>query len=277
MSKELKKLDSIQAADGFDGYEDSVEGAAPRPSSEAFVVFTNAATYVVRTSGTVLPPDAEYIVGSIDRFELKWTDGKPERRQLEPGERFRDVAKLNDETPKAQWSEGPGGLQGPWENERVARLLNPDDMSRISFATTTTGGSIAVRDLVERTRWMRKYRGDEHLFPVVRLASVPWKTRYGMRQRPHFEVVRWVSFGGGTPEQEAFPVPPAPKPASESKALPAPAASDSRAFTPDDPITSGPQPATKSKPPAKGKVKAMVPQTVIPPTPSEELNDDLPW
>ena len=95
---------------------------------------------MIRGSNTVLSPDTEYLVAGIDRFEVKWVDGRPQRRQLKPGEKFRDVKKLNDAAPKSEWSEGPGGeLRGPWENEYLVRLLNPVTMDRITFATKTGG------------------------------------------------------------------------------------------------------------------------------------------
>jgi hypothetical protein len=43
---------------------------------------------------------------------------------------------------------------------------------------------------------MRRFRG-ENVFAVVQLHDVFMPTRFGGRQRPHFEVRRWVCFGAG--------------------------------------------------------------------------------
>jgi hypothetical protein len=253
MTNELKKIEPI---DSFDAFEHGIEGEVERAGAEAFVIFTNEAKFVLRGSTAPLPSNMQYLVESIDRFEVQWVDGKPQMRQLKPGEKFRDIKKLNDEAPKSEWSEGPGGeLRGPWENEYLVRLLNPVTMDRITFATKTVGGGIAVRELVDRTKRMRRLRG-ENVFPVVTPMSVPWKTRYGWRQRPHFEPKRWVVFGA--PESEV-PVIEAP----QAKPVPEPQAP--RAYAPDR-ITSGPQPSAK----------AIAPQSIIPPS-DDDLDDSIPF
>jgi hypothetical protein len=68
-------------------------------------------------------------------------------------------------------------------------------MDRFSYPTSTTGGSIAVRDLVDRTQWTRRFRG-ANVYPVVKLSDVFMNTRYGGRQRPHFVITKWLRLGG---------------------------------------------------------------------------------
>jgi hypothetical protein len=80
--------------------------------------------------------------------------------------------------------------------QHLVYLLDPLTMGKYTFATGTIGGSIAVRDLVDRTQWMRRFRG-MNVYPVVRLADVFMNTRFGGRQRPYFHVVRWITLGGG--------------------------------------------------------------------------------
>ena len=109
---------------------------------------------------------------------------------------------------------GPDGkMRGPWQAQRIVYLLNPETVDRYTFASGTTGGRIAINDLVERTKWMRKFRG-AHVYPIVRLTDTFMNTRYGGRQRPHFQVLRWVILGGGGGGQ--------PLPATEQPALAAP-------------------------------------------------------
>ena len=76
-------------------------------------------------------------------------------------------------------------------------------MDHYSYPTGTTGGAIAVRDLVDKTKWMRRFRGT-HVYPVVSLSDTFMKTRFGGRQRPNFLIKRWVSLG---PDEKMLPAP----------------------------------------------------------------------
>jgi hypothetical protein len=112
---------------------------------------------------------------------------------------------MNDALPKSEWNKGPNDKpQGPWQNEYVVYLLNLKTMDRFSYPTSTTGGGIAVRDLRDKTMWVRKVRR-AHLYPVVTLSDVFMKTRFGGRQRPHFEIKSWIDLGGG--DEKALPAP----------------------------------------------------------------------
>jgi hypothetical protein len=141
----------------------------------------------------------------------KWKDGNPvETIIMAPGQKFPDVEKLNAEVPQSEWEEGPDGKpRGPWQRQHVAYLLDPQDMGRYSWPTGTIGGAIAIGDLVERTNYMRRYRG-LHVYPVITLADKFMNTRWGGRQRPHLNIVRFVSLGGGG-GGEALPAPEQPK------------------------------------------------------------------
>ena len=87
-----------------------------------------------------------------------------ETRILEPGEKFPDLEKLNANTPQSEWREGPDGkLHGPWQNSIPRLSARPGHAERFTYAASTIGGGIAVRDLVDRTRWMRKFRGEQCL------------------------------------------------------------------------------------------------------------------
>jgi hypothetical protein len=118
VSKELQQSSSV---DGFEGYEGASEGAGQRHAGGIIiqgdlVKFTNEAEYVTR-DGEQLPPDRELIVADIARIVQKWVDQKPvETRVLAPGEKFPDIEKLNEDTPRSEWVEGPdGNLRGPWQ------------------------------------------------------------------------------------------------------------------------------------------------------------------
>ena len=203
MNEELKneKLPTTVDAriDGFAGFEDEVEGAT-QPESRGVirgtcVKFTNEAMWVA-SDDEELPAELELIVVDIGRVVQKWKSGQPiETIVLAPGAKFPDVNELNAAVPQTEWEEGPDGKpRGPWQAQFVVYLLNGETMDRYTFPTGTTGGAIAVRDLVDRTNWMRRFRGPG-VFPIVFLTDVFMRTRFGGRQRPHFDIKRWVKLG----------------------------------------------------------------------------------
>jgi hypothetical protein len=185
--------------DGFAGFEDEVEGAT-QPESRGVirgtcVKFTNEATWVT-SDDEELPSELELIVVDIGRVVQRWKNGQPtETIVLAPGQKYPDVNELNAAVPQEEWEEGPDGKpRGPYQAQFIVYLLNGETMDRYTFPTGTTGGAIAVRDLVDRTNWMRRFRGP-HVYPVVSLTDIFMRTRFGGRQRPHFNIRRWVKFG----------------------------------------------------------------------------------
>jgi hypothetical protein len=228
--------------DGFEGYEDRVEGD-DQPHGGGVIKgtairFTNEATWTNRDEDE-LPDDLELVVVDVARVVQKWINRLPvETRVLEPGEKLPDIEELNQVAPRSEWSDGPDGKKrGPWQAQHVLYLLNLETMDRFTFPTGTVGGQIAVSELVDKTRWMRKLRG-AHVYPIIRLSDTFMPTAFGGRQRPYFEIKRWVSFG----RDEALSAPLGSNAAIEDAAQKAPE----------------------------------LPRTVGPPTLSEEMNDEIP-
>jgi len=190
-----------------DGFEDAGEGfdsLENRLIQGDLVKFTNQATWLTR-GGAELSGNLERVAVNVIRVMQKWADGQPiETRVLGPGEKLPNLEELNAAVPQSEWREGPDGkLRGPWEAQFLVYLLNPDTAERFTYATGTTGGGIAVRDLIYRVSWKPKFCG-EQVYALVSLSAVPWKTRYGTRPRPHFVVKRWVSLSsdGALPPTE---------------------------------------------------------------------------
>jgi hypothetical protein len=198
--------------DGFAGYEDDVEGSEEQTSGRVIqgtlVKFTNEATWVTG-GGEELSSELELIVVDIGRMVQKWHDGVPvETITMAPGQKFPNVEGLNAKVPQREWEEGPDGRpRGPWQAQHVVYLLDPQTMGRYTWPTGTTGGAICVSDLVDRVRWMRRFRG-QSVFPVITLCDVFMSTRFGGRQRPYLEIKRWVMLDGGG---NALPAPDQPK------------------------------------------------------------------
>jgi hypothetical protein len=200
----------------------------------------------------------------VSRVVQKWQDQQPvETIVLEPGQKFPDIQKLNEETSRGEWTTGPDGSpRGPWQALHIAYLLNPATMERFTFATGTTGGAICVRDVVDRTKWMRRYRG-AHVYPVVTLSDTFMNTRFGGRQRPHF-IIKLVSFGGS--EEPALPAPnPPAAPQLESSATNKPT---EKVSEPGGPTMTMRGVQHFDKPATK---------TVAQPTLKEQLNDEIPF
>jgi hypothetical protein len=197
--------------DGFHGYEDGIEGGEERANDRiiqgVLLKFTNEAAWVT-SDGEEVSADLELVAVDIIRVVQRWHDAKPlETRVLKPGEKFPDVNALNAAVPQAEWSEGPDGRpRGPWQAQHLTYLLDPRTMGKYTYATGTVGGAIAVRDLVDRTQWMRKFRG-ANVYPVITLDDMFMATRFGGRQRPFFNIKRWVSLADG----DALPAPEQPK------------------------------------------------------------------
>ena len=79
------------------------------------------------------------------------------------------------------------------EKVRLKELMS--NAERFTYVARTIGGGIAVRDLVDRTRWMRSFRG-ANVYPIVTLSDTFMNTRFGGRQRPQFVIKRGVALGG---------------------------------------------------------------------------------
>ena len=147
-------------------------------------------------------------------------------------------------------------MRGPWQGQHVLYLLDPKTMDKYSFPTGTTGGRIAVRDLRDKTMWMRRLRGP-NVYAVITLADMFMNTKYGGRQRPSFKIVRWVRLGGEGGEVEALPGPSTPQPTQQpaQQDLP-PVAEPSLAEEMDDEIPDfgeSAAPPWQSTPPPKAK------------------------
>jgi hypothetical protein len=216
MSDEIMKVPET-ALDGFDS--DADEAQNRRVIQGTRLAFTNDFEWVNNDDEPV-SRDRELIMVDRVRVLQKWIDQKPlEPRFLEPNEKWPDVEAMNKAAPQSEWREGPNGLQGPWSCQWVIYLIDPQTLDKFTYPTNTTGGHIAIGDISDRIKNMRRFRG-EHVYPVVTLSDTFMNTRFGGRQRPHFEVKRWVKLGGGGGEVEALPPPPTTPPQQTTANLP---------------------------------------------------------
>jgi hypothetical protein len=227
MSQEVaKKVDT--AIDGFDGFEDRVEGA--EGSSQRIVQgekwkFTGDCKWV---NGSDEPISSERVVAVVDicRVVLKRVDGQiMEKKWLAPLELIPDLAKLNEKCPKSEWGEDfNGNPKGPYQLLYVVYMVDMNTMKKITYLTDTVGGGMCVRELADQVANKRKFYGTK-AYPMVSPSKRWMNTHWKGRDRPCLEVKNWIVFGpDGTALPEASPpptLPPAAPPAQpETKDVP---------------------------------------------------------
>jgi hypothetical protein len=146
----------------------------------------------------VLPNNIQLVAVGVATEWVRW-DGKepPEHRVTRPGERHPE----RDELPDQDQSQWPPGLNDepsdPWRDSRRLHLISPQTGGDFTFVTDSIGGRRAVSDLKSAIRNVRT--AHPNAVPIVELASVAMKTRFGMKQRPDFKVVGWLNGPGSRP------------------------------------------------------------------------------
>jgi hypothetical protein len=203
--------------DGFAGWEDGVEGD-DRPVNAGLIQgthlkFSNDGRWIDR-NGNEISGNLELCVAEVIRLVQKWQDQYPvEIIILKPHEKFPNIEAKNEATPRDEWGEDQdGNPRGPWQAEKLLRLVNLETMDKYSYPTGTIGGEIAIRELVERINWMRRYKGND-VYVIVTLGRIWWELKRGGRWKPHFIIKRWVRLGGGGGGEELPPsqeIPPTP-------------------------------------------------------------------
>ena len=125
---------------------------------------------------------------------------------------------------KSEWRDGPNGPSDPYVDVWTLFFADPDSGAEATFITSTAGGAMAVEILVDEIR--KKRRREPDAYPLVRLEDTTFKTRYGVKNRPHFAITGWVFPGGDREPEQPKPAiaaaPPAPQPAPAATAPPIP-------------------------------------------------------
>jgi hypothetical protein len=250
--------------DNFGTFNDSVQGTDDDGHSGGILAgirlkFTNESRWETPDGDDFT--DKELTAINHRRVEVYWDAHAPrnappkETRELAPGERYRDLEALNETIPKSEWREGfDGKLQGPWQRQAILEFVNLEDMQCYSFPTSTMGGFRCIRELDDRIKRMRWFKG-QNVYPTVRLTHTHMPTRFGGRERPHLEIKEWHKIGGR--EAEALPPPQAPLPPPQQE-----------------------QVAGQASPPqaqAVSQAETVKIQPVSEPALQEELNDKVPF
>jgi hypothetical protein len=199
-----------------DSFDDVDDGGGSSPIKGDKIKYGNDDKWINAKTGEVIPPTRELLVAERIKGTQKWIDDKPaETRILATGEHFPDIERLNAEAPPEEWTEKFGTKRGPWQNVFFVYLLDPKTLEGFTWPTSTAGGFRAVSELTEHVRRARMLQGAANIFPVVTLFSTHMNTRFGGRQRPRLEVVRFITLGG-----QARPLLEQPKPEPLNDAIP---------------------------------------------------------
>jgi hypothetical protein len=197
------------ALDNFADFDESVEGDDDKRFGSALVgtrlKFTNDATWV-SVNGEDFS-DRVLLATNVRRLETKWIDGlpSPESRELQAGDKFRDLDALNETCPRSEWRDCWGTMKGPWERQYVIEFADIKTMEQYSWPTSTTGGCWAASELVDRINKKRRLEGRNDLWAYVKLSHCYMKTKWKGRERPDCKIVDWYS----PPKSEAV-IEPAP-------------------------------------------------------------------
>jgi hypothetical protein len=164
-----------------------------------------------------MAPPSPMLVVAINEALQKWQGKKPIKTiTTKP---LPDVDALNESVPSSLWEPGlnGGASRPPWVHQVLVYLVHLRTGEFFTYVNGTVGAHIAFDHLKEAVMTMRALRGQKAM-PLVELAERPMKTSFGMRKRPHFEIIDWRTPGGDNAALAA----PQPAQLSGPAAAPAP-------------------------------------------------------
>jgi hypothetical protein len=149
-------------------------------------------------------PEEPLLVLSTLIVAQHWSNQKPIETLVKSKRKpLPNVDELNALIPRDVWEVGlDGEPKPPWQRQRVVYFLHEASAARFTYANGTVGANIAIEELCTRVTDMRFARG-ENVFPLVKLANKPMRTKYGKKLRPHFEIVGWRGMGSFSAPQLA--------------------------------------------------------------------------
>jgi hypothetical protein len=147
------------------------------------------------------PDVATYLVAKTLSAVQRWQNQKPIETVVETPEKplprrtheLDELDEWNAAVPRREWEIGPDGKpRGPWQRAHFAYLVNPETFEQFTVVGGSIGMEIAIRELRKQTAFKRRL-SHTSAFPLVRLETRPFKTAYGLKSRPHFEIVGWAN------------------------------------------------------------------------------------
>jgi hypothetical protein len=229
--------------------------------------------------GEVIGPEREQILLGLAKIIQKFVGKKLiDTIIVPPKQPFPDIDSMNESAPREEWGVDLNGKPaGPYQRVLVLKLLDAKTMDRYAFVTKSIGGGIAVGDITDKVKIMRRLRGP-NVTAVISCQSTTMKTSYNPRTpRPDFKVVRWIALAA-SPEPVA---PPAPVktlgPAAATAAPEGASAASATAAVPEASPAASETTAAPEAVPAEAVDTTTIGTVVLPPTLKEELRDEVPF
>jgi hypothetical protein len=264
--------------DGLSSFNLEHLGRRSPAFGSARVTTFNNSVYATR-EGEVIGPEREQILLGLAKIIQKFVGKKLiQTIVVPPKQPFPDIDAMNENAPKEEWGVDLNGKPaGPYQRVLVLKLLDAKTMDRYAFVTKSIGGGIAVGDLTDKVKIMRRLRGP-NVTAVISCQSTTMRTSYNPRTpRPDFKVVRWIALAA-SPEPVA---PPAPVktlgPATATAAPETASAASEVAAVPEAPPTASETTAAPEAAPVTAIDTVEIGTVVLPPTLKEELKDEVPF
>ena len=250
-----------------DGFHGSLHSG--RLLKGSYLKWTDAAHWVDRDG---LTPPSPLLVIAINEVLQKWKDNKVEVIRDKP---LPNPEQLNSAIPESLWERFNGKPRKPWAHVVVVYLVDLATGQFYTYASPTTGAHIAYDALKEAVVVMRALRGSR-VMPIVNLSERPMKTSFGMRRRPHFEIIGWKTPGDDTKTGLIKPMTPQLSgPAAAPENPPPPV---STVATPTPTPASGAAQPRQAKPPVNLGTETLAEMGDVKPLAAGEiLNDEIPW
>jgi len=215
MSQLVVQHKSVVDLDGFNDFTSEAEGddslnAAPRAIQGTKIKFIDPRWLIEErdVTGTLLT------VLGVRKVVNKWSkDSKPlVTNILAPNEKFPDFKKLNAETPRSEWRVSFGEEVGPWSGQHCLYFIDENyNCYTWPSPLRTIGSCIAVEEIVDQIKRVRKVKRDDNLYPVSELGHTYFRTGYGDRERPYLlKIQEWVKLGPDRADSVTLPAPDTP-------------------------------------------------------------------
>ena len=158
--------------------------------------------------GLPIPPTPKLVIG-MRTILRRWVDKEPIDIIEHP---LPNVDELNASVPKP-WPTGLNGQEEPpYAVYYVVQFCDPRTGALYTFANKTYGSKLAYERLEEQISVMRALRG-ANVVAVVMLGQLLMKTmNFGMKPRPHFEVIDFKVPPGGGSDGDGQLIPQSPTP-----------------------------------------------------------------
>jgi hypothetical protein len=186
---------------------DEIDPEGSRSIVGPFVKFVDGEWTI--SNGVPLDPNFRPLVIGLAHTLQCWKDNEKLDEIVEHP--LPDVDDLNAAISQSEWGIGLDGKpRPPWSHTYKIFLLNPETGEQAVYANNTWGAKIAYGRLKDQVQWMWRMRG-RNVLPRVKLTWTHMQTRFGVKKRPHLEVIEWVSVGEPTPPAVAAVPQPQPQ------------------------------------------------------------------